>query len=171
MKRKVIIFTFIIYCLLLAYCLFKRTPFDIGKPYFEEILMNINIVPFSSISQFWGLITGKTSSYLFNYALVNFAGNIVAFIPLGIYLPIIFKKFRNFLKFAFGTVIVILLVETVQLFTLTGSFDVDDIILNVAGACVGYLCYYLVKLCYIKHMKKNKPLHDGALRNENKVTL
>ena len=32
----------------------------------------------------------------------------------------------------------ILLIEALQLFTLLGSFDVDDIILNLCGMTVGY---------------------------------
>lgn len=160
MKRKVVLFTFILYCLLLAYCLFKRVPFNVDKSYLDALRMNINIVPFNSISQYWVLITKKTNPYLVYYALMNFAGNIVAYIPLGGFMPILWGRFRNFLKFAFTIVITILLVETIQLFTLTGTFDIDDIILNVAGASLGYLCYYFIKLCYIKHKKKrsNSPL-------------
>lgn len=150
MKRKVMRFTFIIYCFLLAYCLFRREPFNVGKSYFDEILMNINIIPFNSISQYLILLIDKTNPNLFYYALVNFAGNIVAFVPIGIYFPLFWANFRNYLKFIFGAFIIIFVIEIVQLFTLTGSFDVDDLILNLIGASMGYLCYYFMKLHFIK---------------------
>ena len=36
---------------------------------------------------------------------------------------------------------IMLAVEVAQLFTLRGSFDVDDLILNLLGAAIGYLIY------------------------------
>ena len=46
-----------------------------------------------------------------------------------------------------------LLVETVQLITKVGCFDVDDLFLNTVGVMLGYLCYYISKKM-IGHMGK-----------------
>ena len=38
-----------------------------------------------------------------------------------------------------------LFVETIQLISKVGSFDVDDLILNTLGAALGYLAYRLIR--------------------------
>lgn len=43
------------------------------------------------------------------------------------------------------TIFSIILIEGLQHFTSRGSFDIDDIILNVLGVYVGYLIYPMLK--------------------------
>ena len=69
------------------------------------------------------------------------AMNVLLFIPAGWLLPRLWKPMRNFFLFLLTCALSILLVETVQLFTLLGSFDVDDVILNLGGMLLGYLSY------------------------------
>jgi len=53
-----------------------------------------------------------------------------------------------------------LIVETCQLLTKVGVFDVDDLILNVSGALLGYAAYRIVRC--IKHGKgKNNDKKKG----------
>ena len=61
--------------------------------------------------------------------------------------------FRSFLFVTCMGFMVSLLVETVQLITKVGCFDVDDLFLNTAGVMLGYLCYYISKKM-IGHMGK-----------------
>ncbi|MDE5584409.1 MAG: VanZ family protein, partial [Ruminococcus sp.] len=72
--------------------------------------------------------------------LLNFLGNIFLFIPWGFLIPIYFKSLRTFRKFIKITLISVLLIESVQLFTMLGSFDIEDILLNSVGAYIGFLC-------------------------------
>ena len=37
-------------------------------------------------------------------------------------------------------------IETAQLLTKVGAFDVDDIFLNTLGGCLGYIIFRLTKL-------------------------
>jgi len=46
---------------------------------------------------------------------------------------------RTFKKTFFCAALSILLVEVIQLFTLRGSFDIDDLFLNLIGVAVGFL--------------------------------
>ena len=48
------------------------------------------------------------------------------------------KKLKNCFVMTFA---LLMLVETVQLFTLLGSFDIDDLLLNIIGAMLGYVIY------------------------------
>lgn len=66
-------------------------------------------------------------------------GNIAAFIPFGILIPLLFRiDFKKFIAFF---ILVILLLETVQSLTFLGTFDVDDVISNTLGATVGFIAY------------------------------
>ncbi|MGF9695793.1 VanZ family protein [Paenibacillus sp. MABNR03] len=73
----------------------------------------------------------------------NLFGNIVLFIPLGIWIPWLFRKCRTGLRFTMAVTLLLLAVELTQLVTRVGSFDVDDIILNTVGAWIGYAAFRL----------------------------
>lgn len=68
-------------------------------------------------------------------------GNIVAFIPFGILIPMLYRT--SFLRFMSLFILSILLLETVQALTMLGSFDVNDVIQNSSGAAVGFMAYRL----------------------------
>ena len=94
----------------------------------------INLVPFKSTIRY----LTEFDSYNLDIVLMNTLGNVIIFIPFGFLLPLLFKQINNvkmaskiFIKF-------ILLIELLQLITFTGVFDIDDIILNMLGALIGY---------------------------------
>jgi glycopeptide antibiotics resistance protein len=73
-------------------------------------------------------------------AVKQIGGNLVLGVPFGVLLPILVPRVRGILRVSLVTAIVMLLVETAQGLLVTGrAFDVDDVILNTAGALVGYL--------------------------------
>lgn len=64
--------------------------------------------------------------------------NIIMLTPLGILLPIVDKRFYKF-KWTFGAAFLLTLsIETMQLITGYGVFDLDDIFNNTIGAIIGY---------------------------------
>ena len=64
--------------------------------------------------------------------------NILLFIPLGIFLPVIHKKFNNIIRTLFVSLIITLMIECLQYLTGFGIFDIDDIFNNILGTVVGY---------------------------------
>ena len=73
-------------------------------------------------------------------AVLQVGGNIVIGIPFGLLLPSISPRFRGLLRVMLATAFAITLVELTQRFFIEGrSFDVDDIILAVVGAAIGYV--------------------------------
>ncbi len=68
-------------------------------------------------------------------------GNLVMLFPLGIYLPLLYKKINNFFAVFLVSLLVSLAIECLQLATRYRSADVDDVILNTAGGCIGFLIY------------------------------
>lgn len=101
----------------------------------------INFIPFASISEY---LSGSSAN-LRTFALGNVGGNIVIFMPLGIFLPLFknIKSIRSNLLFVF---LASLSVEAVQGLFGIGAADVDDIILNVMGGWIGILAYKFLLL-------------------------
>jgi glycopeptide antibiotics resistance protein len=83
-------------------------------------------------------------------------GNLVMLFPLGIYLPILYKRLNNFFLVLLVSLLVSVLIELFQLATRFRSADVDDVILNTTGAIVGFLVFRLVCL-FRPSGKTNKP--------------
>lgn len=138
-KRKIRLtglLLFICYLLGLTYFLFfaegyGRTAADRSYSY--------NLVPFLEIRRFW-----QNREILGHFAVfINLAGNVLAFVPFGFILPILCRSARGFFRMGLFTFEFSLLVETIQLVSKVGSFDVDDLILNTLGGLAGYLAYAL----------------------------
>ena len=72
-------------------------------------------------------------------------GNFVMLLPLGIYLPLLYKNLRGFIPVLLVSMLSSIVIELFQLITRFRSCDIDDVLLNTAGACVGYLIYRVVK--------------------------
>lgn len=73
-------------------------------------------------------------------AVRQIGGNLLLGVPFGILLPMLFPKARGLLRVGLLTGLVMLMVETTQGVIIVGrSFDIDDVILNTAGALIGYL--------------------------------
>ncbi len=77
--------------------------------------------------------------------IVNLVGNVAAFMPLGIILPILNQKNARFFRIFFVSMFFSGLIEFLQLVYHVGIFDVDDILLNTCGAVLGYFVYLLLR--------------------------
>ncbi len=141
--RVVSILLFIIYFLVLFYFLFFSE--EMGRTYTERAY-HYNLVPFHEIKRFLThyKILGMKA------VLLNIVGNIAAFVPFGLFLPIFSTRCRKFFFTAFYSFELSLLVELIQLITKVGSFDVDDILLNTLGGIFGYLFYRLIVSLWTK---------------------
>lgn len=135
---------FICYVLLLVNILFlSREPvleqFNSQRPLFRSI----NLIPFQSIMEY--IFSG--SDAIRGFAFGNVIGNILIFIPLGIYLPL-FGRDKRILTNLLFIFTVSLFVEFTQGLLGIGVTDIDDIILNCLGGWIGILGYkfFLLKL-------------------------
>lgn len=84
-----------------------------------------------------------TLSDLLHPTLMDFVGfgNIAAFIPFGILIPLLYRT--SFVRFMVLFVLSILVLETIQALTFLGSFDMNDVIQNSSGAAIGFGAYKL----------------------------
>lgn len=142
-------FLFWVYVLVMLWLLFDR-PSDLTAelPYLELLRQNCNLIPGYTIRNYLYVIIHRSNDDVLLHCIINLLGNVLLFIPAGLLMPKLWPKQRNFFRFFFTCAGAILLVEAVQLLTLLGSFDVDDLILNLFGMLLGFILYHL------KHPKK-----------------
>lgn len=74
---------------------------------------------------------------------VDTALNILLFVPLGIFLPLLYEEFDTLGKIALTGFLISLSVELAQMFG-SGATDINDLITNTAGACIGFGVYKLL---------------------------
>ena len=103
--------------------------------------INSNIIPFKNTFSY---INGSNNFNL-DIILNNTIGNILIFLPLGIFLPILFKKYNMLSQVFIGSIIISFSIEILQFIIQIGQFDVDDILLNTIGTVIGY---FIIKTIY-----------------------
>jgi glycopeptide antibiotics resistance protein len=69
--------------------------------------------------------------------------NVMLFVPVGIFIPIVFKRMRKLYKTALVSFAMTFGIEFFQYF-IGRSSDIDDVITNVLGAVIGYLLFWLL---------------------------
>lgn len=75
--------------------------------------------------------------------VLNLGGNLAAFAPMGFFLPALYRWQRNPLIYVLTVGLSIAAVEVVQAAIGCGSADIDDFILNLAGAVFTWLVLWL----------------------------
>ena len=127
---------FVLYVLLMLYLLFFQRSGGVSE---------INLIPFRTIREFWiTLVQGfgtKWGESLFIGSLINLGGNILMFVPLGLFPPLMWKALRGFARDMALCAVLIIAVEATQFATGLGCADIDDLILNMLGAAIGWLIF------------------------------
>lgn len=150
--RNVLRVFFVLYMIALFYFLFFSERY--GRT-IRSTEYRYNLELFREIKRFiqYREIVG-TESFI-----VNILGNIIAFAPFGFFMPIIRKqrvrkKPRNTAVKAIrgaGLLVYVTLIsfelslciETIQLITRVGCFDVDDLVMNTVGGMLGCIFYMI----------------------------
>ena len=104
----------------------------------------VNLEPFRTIRNFFRHYqrTGSLSS------LFNLLGNAAILAPLGVLLPLMFRPMRRFWIFLPFAALIAGGIEYLQWVTALGVADVDDSILNFAGAAAAYFVTRLCQMIY-----------------------
>ena len=96
----------------------------------------INLVPFETTSSFFNFHNR-------DFFFINIIGNIILFVPIGFFLPALWKFWRSWKKIVLFSFLFPSLIEISQLFS-NRYVDVDDVILNAFGIVLGYGIYVLL---------------------------
>lgn len=126
---------------------------------FDNIQGRINLVPFKTIMTF---VKEFDSMYSTSQIMLNLFGNVCAFMPMALFLPLLFKRQNKVFQFVITLILMILGIEFLQLITGSGRFDIDDLILNLFGAVLVYL---LFKIKSVKAL-----IHNIFLLEKNKIS-
>lgn len=135
---------FLLYCGLMLWLLFGQR-MDGGSLQIDPDTtgQSVNLTPFATLRLYGRILQKNTNPALVRHAIINLVGNVVMFVPLGWFLPALFRKTRGFFRTVFLGVGLVCLVEAVQFITGLGSCDVDDLLLNMLGVILGYGLYRL----------------------------
>ena len=96
----------------------------------------MNLEAFKSIKDFTR--AARNGNINPSIAVQNILGNLVLFMPFAFVLPCFVRNLQKWWQFLPIMFIVIFAVETIQLLSARGVFDVDDIILNYLGAVIAF---------------------------------
>lgn len=112
-------------------------------------LQKANMQPFKTIKLMY---KGRHIDTEFQYK--NLGGNLLGFVPMGIFLPLLFKRLRPFVAVIIVVFAGSLAYELVQLCTGLGVFDIDDLILNTAGGMLGFIIHFCATIIYRQPVRK-----------------
>ena len=123
--KELFLLTFVVYSI----CLFYVVTFE------DNNYGTNNFIPFREITRY---------EFLSSYFIHNVVGNIILFIPFGFFVSSIIKSKKPFAIISVS-LICSLTIELTQ-YLIGRTFDIDDIILNLAGCTLGYLVYLIIEL-------------------------
>ncbi len=137
LKKNITWILFILYIIFLLSTI-VYTKLTTGAIY-PELNIKSNLVPFTSIIETITLLLTKTQGfyYIFDYLILD----IILFIPLGLFLPILFPKTKKIKNFILICLTISIIKELFQLLLNVGMFNIDDIILNLSGAIISYTIF------------------------------
>jgi glycopeptide antibiotics resistance protein len=87
--------------------------------------------------------------------ILNLLGNLFVLFPFGFLIPLWRMKKTGVVRIALYAFLFSLGIEILQLVTKVGVFDVDDLLLNILGAILGYNTYSTLYFLFY-HLKKRK---------------
>lgn len=123
---------FIIYILVLTWIIiFKTMPYLTYMP-----ARSLNLIPFKG-----------TAVYNGRYDYRELVGNIIIFIPFGVFISMAVRKFNLVAAFVYGAVLSFVY-ETIQYILVCGAADITDVIMNTAGALIGAIVYLIFKVIF-----------------------
>lgn len=71
--------------------------------------------------------------------------NVLLFMPFGFFPAFLFRPMRKLFVSIVAGVFCSLIIETIQLITQRGYFQLDDILMNGIGSAAGCICFWLIK--------------------------
>lgn len=107
--------------------------FLLGVTFFKSNLHSMQFV-FNPFSTFFELLKGDMT-----FALINIFGNLLMYVPVGIYIR--YKTSHETKVLIILFLIYILIVEFTQGITKTGTCDMNDVLMNTIGFIIGMKLY------------------------------
>lgn len=138
--REISLFIFVLFITgLTSQTIIPKLEFGInGFGIVKNGIHNTNLVPFKVLFDTYNEVF--VNGYI-NYFIINFLGNIILFIPFGIFIPTLWNvSSKRVIIIGFC---ISFFIEVCQLF-LTRGTDIDDLLLNTIGVSLGLLIYKFI---------------------------
>ena len=97
-----------------------------------------NLIPFHTLAIYWRNLGSE-------FWMRNLFGNLALLLPLGLLGPIALPAVDRWWRIALVALLYSVAIELIQRLVPARSADVDDVIVNVAGALIGYAVFSLVR--------------------------
>ena len=97
-----------------------------------------NLVPFHTLAIYWRNLGS-------DFWLRNLFGNLALLLPLGLLGPIALPALDRWWRIALLALLVSTAIELTQLLVPDRSADIDDVIVNVAGASLGFFLFRVLR--------------------------
>jgi len=101
----------------------------------------VSLVPFATIKKYMSV---RDWDWMRGIAVENLVGNVMVFVPLGLFLGA-FRRPKRVWTSLLIVLVVPVAVECLQYVFSVGACDVDDVILNFLGGVIGVALYQLVR--------------------------
>lgn len=152
-------------CVVLIFYLIVLTKVIVLKYYsFSEAMEHLKHFTWNDIAKGWdsaNFIPFQTTIEYYFYADIpiiakckTLAEYIIAFAPLGAMLPLLSNRFLNFRYIILSSTIIGLLFELIQGIFKFGVFNVDDIMLYIAGTVIGFCLVWTGTYLHLLQEKK-----------------
>ena len=138
-KRELLWGGFALYCVCLLWILFFSRDADRTISLKEYLFRYGNIIPLKTTAKYIRYFFLKKDVSSFILGLYNIFGNFLLFLPMGIFLPRLFEKWKKKSFFLLRILCLIVTAEIFQIVFRVGIFDIDDVLLNFSGAFLGYV--------------------------------
>ena len=134
-RRLYMLALFLYYIWVLLNVLFFDNAF--GRGFGHTSLDMVNLEPLRTVKNY--LLAYGYGNISLRLVVLNLAGNLIAFAPMGVFLPALFRWQRSIFFFAASLTLFFNDAAAPEIYTGTGSCDVDDLILNLAGALLVFI--------------------------------
>ena len=138
MKRKLLWAGLAAYVITMLWLLFIRSRGTAVTDYWSQLPGRVNLIPFSSMGSMLHTLWHHPYPAVLWTVIYNIGGNNVMFVPLGFFLRSLFPGCRGFGKCMRTVFLIMSTIELCQLLTLRGFCEVDDVLLNLLGAALGW---------------------------------
>lgn len=140
-NKKIIIISYILYLIMLTWIIVFKFRLDLSS---LKYIRSINLVPFKSN----GAVNGYSEIFI----------NLMLFIPVGIYVRLIFKEKSNLIN-CVHIISISIIYEILQYVFHIGVSDITDVIMNSLGGIVGMVFISLVLKVLSKLIADEKKLY------------
>nr|WP_242692232.1 VanZ family protein [Aridibaculum aurantiacum] len=121
---------------------------NFGSPNPESPISKVNLVPLVRVYERYIYAKDNADVSHMHTLLQDVIGNMILFLPLGLLLPVLFKRLRKFWIIIMLAACLSTFIEVYQFFLRYAHIyrfsDIDDIFWNITGACIGYKLFKLV---------------------------